>query len=169
MNSSTASKSLSLPNLNSLRALLNLLASMRDLSNPFSSIDDLRRAIELFLDFGTTLGFDSNWLIWLQKVHDNPELLNLLLATGQYLESILAATQPTPTSARQQRAGSTAPVDQLDEFAHASRPFASIARAIPHLGLNPNPGTNANVCTAANLFCSRALCIASRRDARRGR
>jgi hypothetical protein len=107
MNSSTASKSLSLPNLNSLRALLNLLASLRDLSNP-SSIDDLRRAIELFLDFGTTLGFDSNWLIWLKKVHDNPELLNLLLATGQYLESILAATQPTPTSARQQRAGSTA-------------------------------------------------------------
>ena len=88
------SKSLSLPNLGTLRDLLNLLASLCDLSNPFASLADLRTALELLQNFSATMGVDSRWLTWLQIIHDNPQLLNLILAAGQYLESVVEPTQP---------------------------------------------------------------------------
>ena len=96
------SKSLSLPNLGTLRDLLNLLASLRDLSNPFASLANLRTTIELLQKFAATMGVDSKWLTWLQIIHDNPQLLNLALAAGQYLESVVEPTQPQSSASLRQ-------------------------------------------------------------------
>jgi hypothetical protein len=102
VNAPLFSKSALLPNLTSLRDLLNLLASLRELSNPFSSADELRSAIELLLNFGLTLRLDSKWLAWLQSIHDNSQLLSLVVAVGQYLESLVESTHsPQTTTSRQ--------------------------------------------------------------------
>jgi hypothetical protein len=94
----TASKSALLPTLTNLRDFLNLLASLRDLSDPFGSMAGLQNAIELLINLGTTLGLDSRWLAWLQSIHDDPQLLNMVLAVGQYLENLLDPTQPPATA-----------------------------------------------------------------------
>ncbi|HEY2827643.1 MAG TPA: hypothetical protein VGJ04_08595 [Pirellulales bacterium] len=105
MTTPVISKSLAFPNLASLRDLLNLLASLRNLSNPFTSADDLRTAVELLLNFGATLGLDPNWLAWLQSIHDNPQLLAIVLAVGQYLESLFDLVQPPASISNTSRRG----------------------------------------------------------------
>src|SRR5262249_54349459 len=97
---SSPAKTLSLPNLGALRNLLNLLASLRDLSNPFASIENLRATIQLLINFGGTIGFDLKWLAWLQSIGDNPELLNLVLAAGQFLEKLFDKSQSPSATAR---------------------------------------------------------------------
>src|SRR5262249_34323104 len=83
-----------LPTLTNLRDFLNLLASLRDLSNPFGSIANLQNAIELLINLSTMLGVNSQWLAWLQSIHDDPQLLNIVLAVGQYVENLLDPAQP---------------------------------------------------------------------------
>jgi hypothetical protein len=108
-------KRLSLPNLSALRDVLNWLTSLSNLSNPFASLDDLRSALELLLNLGSTLGLSSQWLAWLQNIHDNPQLLNLLLAVGQYLENFTEPTQPpTPASALRKQTRYSASATVID-------------------------------------------------------
>jgi hypothetical protein len=103
MTSPITPKQLSLPSLNTLRDLLNFLTSLSNLSNPFASANDLISAMELLLNLGGTLDLSPQWLTWLQSIHDNPQLLYLVLAVGQYLESIVESQQPpAPASARRQ-------------------------------------------------------------------
>jgi hypothetical protein len=82
-----------LPTLATLRDLLDILAALRGAANPFGSLDGLRSAIAIVGRLGTTLQINSKWLAWLQSVADDESLLSLLLAAGQYLESLLS--QPT--------------------------------------------------------------------------
>ncbi|HTQ37551.1 MAG TPA: hypothetical protein VMJ32_00895 [Pirellulales bacterium] len=99
MNQSNSTRTLTLPNLALLRELLNALASFRDLSDPFTSPSQLQSALELLLNLATTLGLDPKWFTWLQAIQNNPQLLNLVLAVGQYLESFIEPTpSPTPAS-----------------------------------------------------------------------
>ncbi|HEY2883212.1 MAG TPA: hypothetical protein VGJ15_12280 [Pirellulales bacterium] len=86
-------------NLGALRNLLDLLAGLRNLSDPFGSPDGLRGAIALLLNLGTTLGLDAKWLAWLQSVLDNSQLFNIVLAIGSYLESLVEAKTSAPISA----------------------------------------------------------------------
>src|SRR5436190_14498995 len=78
-----------LPTLATLRDLLDILAALRSASNPFGSLDGLRSAIALVVRLGTALQINPKWLAWLQSVADDESLLSLLLAAGQYLESLL--------------------------------------------------------------------------------
>ncbi len=55
---------------------------------------NLQNAIDLLLSLGTTLSIDSRLLAWLQIIHDDPQLLNVILAIGQYVENFLVPIQP---------------------------------------------------------------------------
>ncbi len=98
MNTRTSPKSLSLPNLNLLRDLLNALASLKDLSDPFASINQLQSALAILAQLGATLGLNANLLAWLQSLQNDSQLLNVVLAIGQYLESFIESNAP-PASA----------------------------------------------------------------------
>jgi hypothetical protein len=115
MTSPATTKSLSLPSITTLRNLLDLLASLRDLSDPFGSPSQLQIALQMLSNLATTLGLDSNWFAWLQAIQNNPQLLSLVLAVGQYLESMIEPTPtPTPASARRQPVDTTATALAID-------------------------------------------------------
>jgi hypothetical protein len=88
MITSSNPKSFSLPNISALKNLLDVLAALRDVSNPFASLDDLTQALQLLLNVCGTIGISPQLIQWLQYVHDNPQLLEIVLAVGQYLESL---------------------------------------------------------------------------------
>jgi hypothetical protein len=133
MNTPLVSKSTLLPNLTSLRDLLNLLASLRELSNPFSSADDLRTSIELLLNVGLTLGLDSKWLAWLQSIHDNPQLLSLVVAIGQYLENLIEPAQPTQTTTSTQLHSAEAGAAAAIQWKNLLPLITEIAQLLEHL------------------------------------
>jgi hypothetical protein len=85
MNATRSPKSLSLPNLSLLRDLLDALASLHDLSDPFASISQLQNALATLTKLAATLGLNANWLAWLQSLQNDSQLLNIVLAIGQYL------------------------------------------------------------------------------------
>ena len=94
MTASSNSKSLSLPNLATLKELLDFLASLRDSSNPFTSLDELTSTVQLLLNLCNTIGVSTQLITWLQRLHDNPQLLEIALAIGQYLESVFEPAGP---------------------------------------------------------------------------
>jgi hypothetical protein len=82
-----------LPNLTTLRNLLEIISTLRNLSDPFSSADSLRRSIDMLLQLAETLNLNAKWTAWVRTIRENPELLNLILAAGHYLETLL---EPAP-------------------------------------------------------------------------
>src|SRR5262245_199283 len=79
-----------LPSLTTLRDLLELLASLRNLNDPFSSPEALATTLDLALRFGQTLNLNPTWLNCLRALHNNHELLNVRAPVGHYLESLVA-------------------------------------------------------------------------------
>lgn len=79
----------SLPSLNKLHDLLNLLAQLRNLSNPFDSPAALKSTLDLLADLGSILGVNHELLNWLTDIENNAPLLDLILSAGRFLESLL--------------------------------------------------------------------------------
>jgi hypothetical protein len=79
----------SLPSLSKLHDLLNLLAELRNLSNPFDSAAALKSTLELLTDLGSILGVNHELLNWLTDIETNTPLLDLVLSVGRFLESFL--------------------------------------------------------------------------------
>jgi hypothetical protein len=105
-----------LPALSTLRELLNIISTLRGISDPFGSLDGLRGAIALLLRLGTTLQINPKWLAWLQSVSDDDSLLNLLLAVGEYLESLV--NQPAADQHAQSDAAAASDIaNQAIDFA----------------------------------------------------
>ncbi|HZZ27160.1 MAG TPA: hypothetical protein VFE46_04060 [Pirellulales bacterium] len=102
MNASHSPNSLTLPTLSTLRDLLEALSKLGALSDPFSSTSQLQSAVQILLDLAGTMGLSSKWVTWLQAIQANPQLLNLVLAVGQYLETLLQTPPPVPASIRGQ-------------------------------------------------------------------
>jgi hypothetical protein len=113
-----------LPNLSSLRDLLELLASLRDISNPFGSPDGLHAAFQLLEQLGGIVGLDSKWIAWLSGIESNAELFDLVLAAGKYLESIFEPTPPTGSPATGSPA--TLPIKASDDTAASDAQVQSI-------------------------------------------
>jgi len=89
--------STSLPSLSKLHDLLNLLAELRDLSNPFDSPAALKSTLELLADLGSILGLNHELQSWLTDIENNAPLLDLILSAGRFLESLISPpNQPTP-------------------------------------------------------------------------
>src|SRR5262245_45611041 len=87
----------SLPSLTKLHDLLNLLAELRDLSNPFDTPASLKATLELLADLGSILGVNHELLNWLADVENNAPLLYLILSAGRFLESLVSPpSHPTP-------------------------------------------------------------------------
>jgi hypothetical protein len=108
---STNIKSLFWPNLSMLRDLLDTLASLHELSDPFGSSSQLQNTLEQLLNVVSTLGLDVKWLTWLQALQNNPQLLNVVLAIGQYLETLIEPAAPATAHLRLQSANdATAPL-----------------------------------------------------------
>ena len=88
--------STSLPSLSKLHDLLNLLAELRDLSNPFDSPAALKSTLELLADLGSILGLNHELQSWLTDIENNAPLLDLILSAGRFLESLVCPpNQPT--------------------------------------------------------------------------
>jgi hypothetical protein len=87
--------STSLPSLNKLHDLLNLLAELRSLSNPFDSPAALKSTLELLADLGSILGLNHDLLNWLTDIENNAALSDLILSAGRFLESLISAPAPT--------------------------------------------------------------------------
>jgi hypothetical protein len=96
----------SIASLGKLADLLDLIASLRNLSDPFSSSEALRAALEALGRLAATLGVEDDWLTWLRAIEDNPALLDLIVAAGRFVENLLhsgptgtggaSGTHPTP-------------------------------------------------------------------------
>ena len=79
----------SIASLGKLADLLDLIASMRNLSDPFTSPEALRAALEALARLASTLGVDAEWLAWLRAIDDNAALLDLIVAAGRFVENLL--------------------------------------------------------------------------------
>lgn len=86
----------SLPSLNKLHDLLNLLAQLRNLSNPFDSPAALKSTLDLLADLGSILGLNHELLNWLTDIENNAPLLDLILSAGRFLESLVSTPATTP-------------------------------------------------------------------------
>jgi hypothetical protein len=73
----------------SLRDLLDLLAMLRDFREPLSSPEGLRRAIDLLLKAGESLGVDSALLAKLRSIADDPHVFEIALAVLRYALSFV--------------------------------------------------------------------------------
>lgn len=89
----------SLPSLSKLHDLLNLLAELRDLANPFDSPAALKSTLELLADLGSILGVNHDLLNWLSNIENNAALLDLILSAGRFLESLVGQVSNLPSSA----------------------------------------------------------------------
>jgi hypothetical protein len=85
----------SLPSLSKLHDLLNLLAELRNLSNPFDSPAALTSTLELLADLGSIIGVNHELLDWLTNIENNTPLLDLILSAGRFLESLVSPSNPS--------------------------------------------------------------------------
>jgi hypothetical protein len=79
----------------SLRDLLDLIALLRDFREPLGSPEGLRRAIDLLLKLGQSLGVDPALLARLNAIANNPQVFDLLLAVVRFALSLVDQASPS--------------------------------------------------------------------------
>jgi hypothetical protein len=68
-----------------LRDLLRLIGELRDIVDPFTSRDGLRRSIGLLLELAQLMGVSDPWTDRVRAIVDDDRLLDVVLAIIQYL------------------------------------------------------------------------------------
>jgi hypothetical protein len=89
------------------RDILELLAALRRLPDPFASADGLRQAIALLVRLAEIVGIDDAWTERLRQIVTDPALLKLVLAIIDYLAYLVADKPRGPATA-------LAEVDHID-------------------------------------------------------
>lgn len=77
------------PGFTTLRDLLDLVAILRDTSEPIDSPEGLRRAIDGLLKLGQSLGLDPELLAKLRTLIENPRIFEVMLAVARYLVDLI--------------------------------------------------------------------------------
>jgi hypothetical protein len=81
--------------LTKLRDVLDLVAAVRDLDDPFGSIDQFRKLVELVGRLGAFFGVDQTWLDRWESLLTDDKQAQAVLAVVQYVVSLSA--KPTTT------------------------------------------------------------------------
>jgi len=87
--SQTSFRELSWPRLAPLRELLQLWLSLRDISEPLTSPEGLRKTLELIARLGELVGLDESIINRISTLLDNPAALNVVLAIVQYVLGVV--------------------------------------------------------------------------------
>ena len=102
----------------SLRELLDLLAMLREFREPLGSPEGLRRAIDLLLKAGESLGVDPALLANLRAIADDPHVFEIALAVLRYAMSFVS-----------QASQSVIALDQTSDAAQTEMSTASLGVA----------------------------------------
>ena len=77
--------------LGKLRALLELIAALRGLSEPITTAAGLRQAVELLARLGALLGLEEGWLARVRSILADEGVFKIVLAIVQYLMGLATA------------------------------------------------------------------------------
>jgi hypothetical protein len=91
----------------SLRDLLDLLAMLREFREPLSSPEGFRRAIDLLLKAGESLGVDPAVLAKVRAIADDPRVFEIALAVLRYALSFANQASQTTIALDQANAAET--------------------------------------------------------------
>lgn len=76
--------------LTKLRDLLDLVAAVRDLDEPFGSVEQFRRLIDQVTRLGAFFGVDQTWLDRWESLLADDDLVAAVLAVARYVLSLTA-------------------------------------------------------------------------------
>jgi hypothetical protein len=97
MSAATPLAQVPLGGLSKLRDLLSLLGDIRNITDPLTTADGLKRALTLILQLADTLGLDPGWTDRLTAILGDQGVFNVVLAIIQYLTGIAGAERSDNT------------------------------------------------------------------------
>lgn len=80
-----------------LRDVLDLVAAVRDLDDPFGSVEQFRKLVDLVMRLGVFFGVDPTWLDRWEAILTDDELVGAVLAVVRY---VLSLTTKSATASR---------------------------------------------------------------------
>lgn len=95
--------------LTKLRDVLDLVAAVRDLDDPFGSVEQFRRLVDLVTRLGAFCGVDQTWLDRWEAILTDDELVGAVLAVARY---VLSLTTKSTTANRATDALPTVVIDR---------------------------------------------------------
>jgi len=85
--------------LTKLRDLLDLIGTIRDLDDPFGSVEQFRKLVDLVTRLGAFFGVDQTWLDRWESILIDDKLVIAVLAVVRYVLSLTAKSATTNRAA----------------------------------------------------------------------
>lgn len=101
-----------LSRLGKIREVLELVAGIRDIDEPWTSPDGFRQAIALVLRFADLVGIDPKWTERVESILRDQGIFNIVLAIVQYVAGVAGKEQTDSTISVAAAGGAEVVIDQ---------------------------------------------------------